>query len=158
MQSVTHRAPLRIWHGARGEYAVMYLKAFLILIAICFGAFAQPIYADPPATKPADVKLVLVTKSFQVTITRSGEEGVVEDNAVTCHAVSKKPNVNVTLKGSTWHTHSPDGTPSRFLGYIFRNGDVTYQVLEEGHLTAIRGDKEVLVDEDGKWQTADRGN
>jgi hypothetical protein len=105
-----------------------------------------------PATAPAERKLVLVTNSYEVTITLGGDEGNVEDNDVTYHGVSKKSGKRITLKGLTWHTHAADGTPSRFLGYRFQSGKLMYEVLEEGRLTVVRDRREVLVDESGEWQ------
>ena len=62
-----------------------------------------------------------------------------------------KSGKKIELTGTTWHTLSPDGTPSRFCGYKFRNGDVTYLIGDEGTLLIVQGDK-TLVNEKGEWQ------
>jgi hypothetical protein len=133
----------------------MSLRPGILVFALSCAAIAVPatghLSSTRPSTKPARAKLVLVTKNYEITITRSSGEGNVEDDHVTYHGVSKKSGNDVTLTGSTWHTHGPDGTPSHFLGYRFRSGNVTYLVMETGRLTVVRGDSEVLVDEVGKW-------
>jgi MOSC domain-containing protein YiiM len=42
-------------------------------------------------------------------------------------------------------------TPCRFLGYRFDNGDVIYEVSEDGLLRVTQGGK-VLLQEQGEWQ------
>ena len=65
--------------------------------------------------------------------------------------VSRKSGKVLTLKGRTLHTLGADGvTPSRFLGYEFRNGNTVYRVSQEGVLDVRQGEK-VVVSEKGKW-------
>jgi hypothetical protein len=95
----------------------------------------------------------LTTKSYVVTITSDCAEGNVDCNDVTYHGVSRQTGKAITLKGTTLHNKCGDGiTPCRFLGYQFKNGNITYWVLESGSLQVIRGKNEVLLDEDGQWQ------
>lgn len=50
------------------------------------------------------------------------------------------------------HTLCSDGvTPCRFLGYEFMNGNIAYRVFESGLLQVVRGENEVLVEEQGEW-------
>lgn len=134
----------------------MPLRANILIFVLSCATIAIPATAHStstrPSTQPAGVRSVLITKNYEITITRSGEEGNVEDDHVAYHGVSKKSGNVIILTGSTWHTRGPDGTPSHFLGYRFRSGNVTYLVLETGRLTVVRGDNEILVDEDGRWQ------
>ncbi|HET6251021.1 MAG TPA: hypothetical protein VFE47_25250 [Tepidisphaeraceae bacterium] len=103
-----------------------------------------------------DVKKVSVrtldTKNYAITITDNRPEGFVEWNDVKYRGVSKKSGKAINLTGSDYHNLAKDGSPGRFLGYQFKNGDVTYIVLEEGRLTVTRNDSEVLVDESGAWR------
>ncbi|HEY8666816.1 MAG TPA: hypothetical protein VIL86_09135 [Tepidisphaeraceae bacterium] len=122
------------------------------------GCALWPRHNPPAATEAANPTAqvsVLVTRNFEVTITVNCPVDEVECNDVTYHAVSKRSGESVTLKGSTFHTHSADGFPSRFLGYRFNSGNVEYQVLEDGRLRITRGDSDVLVDEEGVWHDLD---
>ena len=95
----------------------------------------------------------LTTHNFIVTISQNCAEGNVTCDEVTYHSVSKKTGDSIKLEGTTWHTMASDGvTPSGFLGYKFKNGNITYYVLETGELEVIRGDSEVLLYETGTWE------
>lgn len=95
----------------------------------------------------------LTTKNYVVTVTNNCEEGTVTCDNVTYHGISKQTGKAITLKGSTKHTMCSDGvTPCRFLGYEFKNGNVTYLVLESGLLQVFKGESEVLLEEQGKWE------
>ncbi len=94
----------------------------------------------------------LVTDYYEVTITHLCDtEGCVECDNMQYHGVSRLSGNAITLMGSTLSSHSPDGTPTRFRGYEFRNGNTTYRVLDEGWLVVTQGDK-TLIMEDGTWQ------
>lgn len=56
------------------------------------------------------------------------------------------------LTGGTWHTACADGSPCRFLGYRFQDGNVSYRVHQSGLLEVVRGRDEVLLSEQGEWQ------
>jgi len=95
----------------------------------------------------------LTTASYVVTISRNCAEGNVTCDDVTYHGVSKKTGKAIKLKGTTKHTTCADGvTPCRFLGYEFKNGDITYVVLESGLLQVIKGKSKVLLEEKGEWK------
>jgi hypothetical protein len=67
-------------------------------------------------------------------------------------AVSRKSGKSIALTGTTVHTIGADGvTPSRFLGYMFKNGKTIYFVGDDGELRVTRGSK-VLVQETGIWR------
>ena len=94
----------------------------------------------------------LSTPSFEVTIETLCEAGNVSCDDVSYTGVSKKTGKSISLKGSTHHSRCADGvTPCRFLGYIFRNGDVSYVVTEEGLLVVSRKSR-VLMQEAGHWK------
>src|SRR3954468_12170398 len=99
-------------------------EVLMMVVVLGVSALSCSLRGSPastgPATAPAERKFVFITRSYEVTITRVDDEGNVEDDSVTCHAVSKKSGKSMTLKGSTWHTYAADGTPSRFLGYRFK--------------------------------------
>lgn len=114
-------------------------------------AAVQPT-APVAAAANNDLKRILKTKNFIVTITDDRAEGDVTSDTVKYYAVSRNTGSSIRLTGSTMHTHAPDGTPSRFLGYQFKNGNTTYCVFEDGQLTVTRGKSHVLVDEAGTWQ------
>ena len=95
----------------------------------------------------------LTTENYVVTISQNCEEGNVTCDDVTYHGVSKKTGKAITLKGTTIHTKCADGeTPCRFLGYEFKNGDITYVVLESGLLQVIKGKSKILLEEKGEWK------
>jgi hypothetical protein len=98
----------------------------------------------------------LVTDNYHVTITDHCGEGSVTCNHVTYLGVNRKSGNPIQLTGATMHTMCADGkTPCRFLGYQFKNGDVTYYVMEEGVLRVVKGSKhkeKVLLEEQGEWK------
>ena len=54
--------------------------------------------------------------------------------------------------GSTWHHMCPDGiTPCHFLGYVFKNGNITYYVGGDATLKITQGNK-VLLEEKEIWK------
>jgi len=95
---------------------------------------------------------VLLTPSFTVTIVGCAEGNVSCDD-VKYTGVSRKTGAAIKLKGKTLHTMGADGvTPSRFLGYEFRNGKTLYTVTEGGVLEVRRGAK-MLFSEQGEWKS-----
>ncbi|MDX1803756.1 MAG: hypothetical protein R3292_06715 [Alcanivorax sp.] len=93
----------------------------------------------------------LVTPHYIIRITSQCAEGEVSCDQVRYVGTSKQSGKRITLTGSTWHTRGRDGSPGRFLGYRFRNGDVTYYVSEVGELSVVRDRTDVLIDERGEW-------
>jgi hypothetical protein len=95
----------------------------------------------------------LDTPSYTIVITYYCEEGELSCNNVSYTGVNKKTGESFKLRGATWHTSCADTvTPCRFLGYKFKQGDVSYSISEEGRLEVVKGDKEVLVSEQGTWR------
>ena len=96
---------------------------------------------------------VLVTENYTVTIESQCQEGEVSCSKYTYTGVNHSSGKSITLKGSSWHTLCPDRvTPCRFLGYQFRNGNVTYYVGQDGLLEVVRNGNKVLLSERGEWQ------
>jgi len=94
----------------------------------------------------------LTTKNYVVDITHNCEEGVVACDDVTYIGKSKRSGASIELKGQTWHLTCADGiSPCRFIGYIFKNGDITYKIYESGTLRVTHEDGRILVDETGEW-------
>lgn len=98
----------------------------------------------------AQAQEVLQTPSFTVTIVGCAEGNVSCDD-VKYTGVSKKSGHTIRLTGKTLHTMGADGvTPSRFLGWQFRNGTTFYTVTEGGVLEVRQGAK-TLFSEQGEW-------
>src|SRR5688572_17562979 len=117
------------------------MKGRVILLLFVLAYFSQPGIAS-----------TLTTANYVITISQNCEEGNVTCDDVTYHGVSKKTGKEITLKGTTKHTTCADGvSPCRFVGYEFKNGDVTYLVLESGLLQVIKGKDKVLLEEEGEW-------
>jgi hypothetical protein len=95
----------------------------------------------------------LDTPNYTVTITSNCEEGEVTCDDNTYHGVSKRSGNEITLKGSSMHRLCADGiTPCQFLGYQFKNGNITYFVYESGLLEVVDNKGKVFVTEQGEWQ------
>ena len=92
----------------------------------------------------------LDTPSFKIRIDIRCEEGEVTCDDVRYVGKNKKTGETLELTGKTAHHIDAEGTPTRFLGYIFKNDDVTYFLSEEGELRVTRGEK-VLLKEKGTW-------
>jgi hypothetical protein len=96
----------------------------------------------------------LDTPSFKIEINVRCEEGEVTCDDVGYVGKNKKTGETLELTGKTAHHMDADGTPTRFLGYIFKNEGVTYFLSEEGLLRITKGEK-VLLQENGSWTWAD---
>jgi hypothetical protein len=92
----------------------------------------------------------LDTPSFKITVDVRCPEGEVTCDDVKYVGKNKKTGETLTLTGKTAHHMDADGTPTRFLGYIFKNEGVTYFLSEEGELRISRGEK-VFLKESGTW-------
>ncbi len=87
----------------------------------------------------------LKTKNYKVTITRNCLEGNVTCNNVTYLGKNLKTGQSIRLKGKTIHSVGADGvTPSRFLGYEFRNNNFVYRVTADNQLLVFNGKKLIL--------------
>jgi hypothetical protein len=120
-----------------------------LIYVLCLHPSLLP--AQSTATTQPDPHAILTTKSFTVTITDNRPDGEVTSDDVMYYGVSKRTGTSIRLKGTDWHTTGPDGSPGRFLGYKFKNGDITYLVFDEGRLEVLSGNGAVLVDETGTW-------
>lgn len=117
------------------------------IILLIFALFAPILYSQMSLAE------TLTTKNYIVTVNNNCEEGNVTCDNVTYQGISKQTGKAITLKGSTKHSMCADGvTPCRFLGYEFKNGNVTYLVLESGLLQVFQGESEVLLEEQGEWK------
>lgn len=94
----------------------------------------------------------LITDGFEITIQSKCEEGEVSCDKYIYNGVSRKTGQSIQLKGSSWHTLCDDGSPCRFLGYRFKNGNIVYYVHQDGTLEVIKDGEKVLVSEKGVWQ------
>ena len=87
----------------------------------------------------------LKTKNFNITITRNCPEGYVTCKNVTYYGKDLRTGKSIRLTGKTIHTTGADGvTPSRFLGYEFRNGEYLYRVTTDNTLQVYQGKKLIL--------------
>lgn len=94
----------------------------------------------------------LLTPSFRVVVQRRCPEGTVVCEQVSYRGEDRATGAAISLTGSTEYHMCADGqTPCRFLGYRFANGNVIYEVSEEGWLTVTQAGK-VLLQEQGEWQ------
>ncbi|EAW34457.1 hypothetical protein [Lyngbya sp. PCC 8106] len=95
---------------------------------------------------------VLITPNFRIEIEKLCPEGVVICDHIRYIGTDRKTGSSLELMGRTYHTTGADGvTPSRFVGYIFENGEYKYILSPEGHLRILQGET-VLLEEKGKWQ------
>ena len=102
-------------------------------------------------TAPALATEKLTTDSYEITIEQRCPEGHVSCDNVKYTGVHRESGKSIRLTGRTHHTTCADGvSPCRFIGYLFRRGDVTYWVGENGYLS-VKQAKKVLVEERGKW-------
>lgn len=101
---------------------------------------------------PAAPAAQLVTKGYDIHIDSQCAEGEVTCERVSYHGVNRSSGQSIRLTGTTRHAPCADGvTPCRFLGYEFRNGDVSYVVAADGTLTVTDGSGQTLLHEQGTW-------
>jgi hypothetical protein len=94
----------------------------------------------------------LNTASYRMTVDQHCPEGYVTCEDVRCLEIDKKTGKSIVLLGSTVHATGADGvTPSHFLGYMFKSGQLTYFLGEGGGLQISRGTK-VVFEEQGTWE------
>jgi hypothetical protein len=90
----------------------------------------------------------LKTKNFRIQITRNCAEGNVTCNKVTYFGKDLRTGKSIRLNGKTIHSVGADGvTPSRFLGYEFRNNKYLYRVTEDNKLLVFNGKKLILQEQ-----------
>jgi hypothetical protein len=116
--------------------------------AIAFTACA--LAAAAASGDPGRVE-TLVTVNYVVRIEIDCPEGEVSCDRVRYHATHRHSDKSIELRGRTLHRPCADGVmPCRFLGYVFKRGEMSYVVLESGTLLVRRGER-TLVDEPGIW-------
>ena len=114
------------------------MKQLILLFAL-----SLPLYASPE---------ILETPHYLISVEDHCPEGSITcTDGVTYIGKNKITGKLIRLKGGTAHTHSPDGTPTHFLGYIFKTGSIVYFVGEDGYIKVTDGEK-LLVYENGKWK------
>lgn len=112
----------------------------------------QPSQDSADAASQASAGEELLTPSFRVVVERHCPEGTVVCDRVSYRGEDRETGAAISLTGSTEYHICADGqTPCRFLGYRFANGNVIYEVSEDGVLTVTQAGK-VLLQEQGKWQ------
>lgn len=93
----------------------------------------------------------LVTEHYEVVITVNCDEHEISCADVTFDSKNFENGKSIQLKGKTLHSLCADDvTPCRFLGYLFKNGNIDYFVQQDGLLEVIQ-DKKILVSEWGEW-------
>ena len=118
------------------------VRKFLIVFFLTM--VATPLWAE-----------TLETKGYRVVIEQRCAEGNVTCADVRYQGVSRTSGNSIELIGSTHHSRCKDGSPCRFLGYIFNNGPYRYFVSAEGRLRVSRQrpqGEEVLINEVGEWR------
>ncbi len=114
-----------------------------LLLVIILGSWSLPALAQPQT---------LITPNFRIKIERLCPEGTVVCDHVRYQGSDRETGNALELMGRTHHTMGADGiTPSRFLGYIFKNGEYQYFISTEGQLRVLQG-QTVLLEEVGEWQ------
>lgn len=114
--------------------------AYLTISAAFFALITGQAYAS-----------TLTTPSFVIEVKVNCAEGSVTCDDVTYSGTSKKTGKSITLRGKTKHRLCADGINfCGFEGYEFKNGKVSYQVLNVGTLLVVQ-DRKVLLEEKGSW-------
>jgi hypothetical protein len=91
----------------------------------------------------------LKTKNFSIKITANCPEGNITCDNVTYLGKDLKTGKSIRLTGKTIHSIGADGvTPSRFLGYEFRNKNYIYRVTADNQLLVFKG-KQLILKEQG---------
>jgi hypothetical protein len=93
----------------------------------------------------------LETENHILNVKVNCKEGNVTCNDVIFILKNKSTGSVKKYKGNTWHNwHNQN--PTRFLGYEFKSGDISYTASEVGIFTKIRGTSEVIFEEKGVWK------
>lgn len=91
------------------------------------------------------------TKNFEIVIESNCKNGTFTCEKFTYQGTSKKSGASIKLKGGKIKTKCNNKScPS--IGYEFKNGNITYQVLKSGFLKVIQGKNKVLLNEQGEWK------
>ncbi len=108
------------------------------------------------------INQILDTPHYQVHIKGSCDEYDVScTDGLTYIGKSKKTGKSITLTGSKWHKMGADGeTPSQFLGYIFKKGNITYAIREQDAVATliVSTPNKQLINEQGKWLSVHQAN
>lgn len=132
--------PMADSYNDNNRVNIMRVLLFLLPIVIAVFSYSNMSFAA-----------TLTTSNYIVEVIQNCEEGVASCNDVTYIGTSKRSGDSIELTGQAWHATCADGvTPCRFMGYIFKNGDITYLVEQIGVLRVMKNDT-VLVEERGEW-------
>jgi hypothetical protein len=114
------------------------MKRLLLVLGFSSTAWARP--------------EVLETPHSLISVEHHCPEGCVScADGVTYIGKNKATGKLISLRGGTAHSHSADGTPAQFWGYIFKQGATTYFVGADGSFEVKEGDK-LLIYEKGEWK------
>lgn len=95
----------------------------------------------------------LITDTYIVEVEVNCPEGNVTCDNVTMTVFNKSDgSFKEKASGKTFHTKCKDGTPCRFLGYIFVNGANTFRVFENGNFEVIIDTNKLVHSEKGTWE------
>jgi hypothetical protein len=105
---------------------------------------------------------VCKTKTYTITIQDNADDFDETSNKVKYHSVNNKTGKSIDLRGNKIYSHSPDGTPASYQGYLFKNHGIDYAVGNHGDgcvlyvkkfsVTAGLISEKVLVSEEGIWE------
>lgn len=91
---------------------------------------------------------IIVTNNYEITIINGCEEGCVSCEKITMLLKSKATNKVKTIIGTTVHRIGADGvTPAGFLGYKFKDNNITYQLWQRGIFQIIETNRKLQVNE-----------
>lgn len=93
-----------------------------------------------------NIKFNIETKNFNIRIKNNCKIGEVTCDNVEYIGVDKKSNKKIILIGSTYHSMN-NNIPGRFLGYIFKNNNYQYIILETDKLLLIEKDNKIIYSE-----------
>ncbi len=133
-------------------------KTFLMtaLITALSLSLSAPSYGEDAT--PIEIDKILDTPHYQVHIKGSCDEyDVTCSDGLTYTGTSKKTGNSITLTGSKWHNIGADGeTPTQFLGYLFKKGNITYAIREQDATATliVSTPNKQLINEQGKWLSA----
>ncbi len=109
------------------------------------------IYGCP--IKSAKNNRILSTKNYDIILTGKCELGLFFCDDVIYRGISKKNKSEITLNGKVLMKLDEKAYIDMPVGYVFKNGDIEYRVMNSGLLTAIDNKQnKVLLEEEGQWK------
>lgn len=140
-----------------------FLNPMISLPLLALLASISPnLYADSYSEHSIEINQILDTPHYQVQIKGSCDEyDITCTDGLTYTGTSKKTGKSINLTGSNWYKMGADGeTPSQFLGYIFKNGNITYAIREHDDIATltVSTPNKQLINEQGKWLFDNQAN